>query len=180
MPGTLLIAAALLISACGGDDSGAAGGGGEGSSVQATANDSPGGTEDSRGDSGEREELKQKARDRDPKGSGGESSPAVAIRAAVSGFFTSADPAVVCEEVITTSFLKQAFGDRRGCADAQSAGSAARDVDVSAVQDRGESAEAVAVPKGGPNDGERLEVSLVLDGGGWRIDGIASNVPVGP
>jgi hypothetical protein len=114
-----------------------------------------------------------------PKNGGG-GPPAEAIEAALAGFFTSGDPAVVCEEVITKGFLKQSFGDRRGCADAQSADAAARSVDVSEVKDQGKSADAVVVPKGGPNDGERLEVGLVLEGGSWRIDRIASDVPVGP
>ena len=38
----------------------------------------------------------------------------------------------------------------------------------------------VAVPEGGPSSGEKLEISLVLDHGAWRIAAIHSNVPVGP
>ena len=171
------------ISACGGGGDGAAADAEDESSAQTSAKESTGGNEDSGRDAAKREKRdrsKQRSGEQESKGSGGADSPEASIQVAVSGFFTSADPAIVCEEVITMAFMKQAFGDRRGCADAQGAGSAARKVDVASIRERGKTADAVVVPKGGPNDGERLDVSLVLEGGSWRIDGIASDVPVGP
>jgi hypothetical protein len=35
-------------------------------------------------------------------------------------------------------------------------------------------------PSGGVYDGERITVSLVREGGEWKIDALHSNVPVGP
>jgi len=184
----LVVAAAVALSACGGggDEAPADPGGDSGAprdgdvAAEDGAKGSDRGNKESRG---EAKEGGQKsggdAGDRGSKNGGG-GPPAEAIEAALADFFTSGDPAVVCEGVITKGFLKQSFGDRRGCADAQSADAAARSVDVSEVKDQGKSADAVVVPKGGPNDGERLEVGLVLEGGSWRIDRIASDVPVGP
>lgn len=107
-------------------------------------------------------------------------SPDKAIRRAVEGFLSSTDPAVVCAETVTMGFLREGFGDRNGCLDAQTSGSAADSVEITGIDAQARSARVVAVPAGGPNDGERLKIDLVRDGPTWRIDGIRSNVPVGP
>ena len=43
----------------------------------------------------------------------------------------------------------------------------------------GETATAVAEPNGGPYDGARITVTLV-GGPSFQVDGLRSNVPVGP
>lgn len=114
-----------------------------------------------------------------PANGGSGKTPEQAIRSAIEGFLASGDPSVVCEETVTETFLREAFGDRRGCEDAQSSGSAARSVEIKKIDIDAGSAFAVAVPKGGPSGGDRLEIELV-DEGDWLIDRISSDVPVGP
>jgi hypothetical protein len=53
-------------------------------------------------------------------------------------------------------------------------------VEVSEVRIDGDAAKALAVPTGGPSDGERIRVELVRGGGVWKIDSLRSNAPVGP
>jgi hypothetical protein len=109
-----------------------------------------------------------------------EASTAELVEDAIRGFLASGDAAIVCEEVVTERFLRNSYGDRQGCVDAQGPGSAARSVRVTAVEEAEKAALAVAVPRGGPNGGENLEVELVFENGAWRIDGISSDAPVGP
>ncbi len=118
-------------------------------------------------------EARERPRDREQ-----DLSPEEAIRRAIEGFLASGDAALVCRRTVTDRFLREAYGDRRGCEDAQGAGSAARSVDIKQIDV--ESGRAVAVPKGGPSGGDRLEIELARDGGEWMIDRIASDVPVGP
>ena len=108
-----------------------------------------------------------------------EASASAPVRSAILAFLSSDDPALACDAA-TERFLAEAFGDRAGCEAAQGARSAADTVRVRSVREEGDAALAVAVPAGGPNDGERLRVELVREQGEWRIDGIRSDAPVGP
>jgi hypothetical protein len=112
----------------------------------------------------------------EPEAEGSASAP---VRSAIVAFLSSDDPALACDAA-TDRFLAAAFGDRAGCEAAQGARSAADAVRVRTVRQEEDAALAVAVPVGGPNDRERLRVELVLEEGGWLIDGIRSDAPVGP
>ena len=113
------------------------------------------------------------------KSKGGGKSPQ-SIEGAIRGFLTSSDPEVVCRKAPTDRLIEEAYGELQGCIDAQSSGSSARSVELAGAVEAGEGATVVAVPKGGPNDGERLKITLVRVGRDWRIDKIRSDVPVGP
>jgi len=95
---------------------------------------------------------------------------------AVDEFLVSPDAALVCDEVITAKFLRASYGDRAGCIAARkpatlatSAGIAPAGGDVVTAQ-----------PKGGIYDGEKLTFTTVAAGGGFAIDSVKSNAPVGP
>jgi hypothetical protein len=80
---------------------------------------------------------------------------------------------------VTQHFLSLAYGSRQGCVQAQAPGSAARSLGSYSADIHGETATAVAKPNGGPYDGARITVTLV-GGPSFQVDGLRSNVPVGP
>jgi hypothetical protein len=102
------------------------------------------------------------------------------IRGAISAVFASGDPAAACEKYATPAYVASAYGDLSGCRAAQQAGAAANGVTTTGVLVSGDSAKAVAVPSGGPSDGEKIELTLVKDGAIWKVDSARANVPVGP
>jgi hypothetical protein len=99
-------------------------------------------------------------------------------------FLTSSDSAKTCgDQYVTQHYLSAAYGGRSGCVQAQSPKSAATSVDVGLVTQASNQPRAASVkasPKGGIYDGEKLTVSLVQEGGSWKVDGLKSNAPVGP
>jgi hypothetical protein len=103
------------------------------------------------------------------------------IRSTVEKLLTSSDPDEVCAALVTEHYVDSSFGGRQGCERAAVPGSAADSVSVRSVQvESGGSAGAEAVPTGGPSDGETLTVTLVDEGGTWKVDRLRSNAPVGP
>jgi len=94
---------------------------------------------------------------------------------------TSTKPALVCRRLVTQHYLRTAYGDRQGCVQAQVPGSAAKGVRSRHGGSTGPgSATLTMVPSGGPYDGERVKVSLVLENGAWKVDALHANIPVGP
>ena len=95
----------------------------------------------------------------------------------------SESPATICDSLVTSAYVKTAYGDHEGCLAAQQPGSLAKSVDVGDVQEADASASAVAVPSGGPYHGVDVEVELVpatdLDGA-WLVDSLLADVPAGP
>jgi hypothetical protein len=87
---------------------------------------------------------------------------------------------IVCGDLVTARFLKKAYGGAQGCKAALGSGGVANSVRVEKVQPEGRFALVMAVPKGGPSNGERLAVSLVRDAGVWQVEAIHSNAKVGP
>jgi hypothetical protein len=103
-----------------------------------------------------------------------------AVRFTIDAALTSKSPQAACGTYVTSRYVNSAYGSDEGCAQAVKGGGAASDVDVSDIQVNGKSASATAVPNGGANDGEKLQVQLVNEGGPWKVDQVESNVPVGP
>ena len=95
-------------------------------------------------------------------------------------FFTSGDPDVACGEVVTENLITANYGDVKGCRQAQVPGAVAESIEVVKLEENGDSAEAVVVPKGGPNDGFEHEVKLVNVGGVWVLDSLEADIPAGP
>jgi hypothetical protein len=87
---------------------------------------------------------------------------------------TSTDPAD-CKELQTQAFMEQ-ISRESGAAAVEACEEEAEDeegadsVEVSAVEIDGESATAEAALSGGSLDGQAVEVALVKDGDGWKMD----------
>lgn len=107
-------------------------------------------------------------------------SPARQVPYSLRAVLTSADPVKACKEFVTPQFVKTTYGNRQGCVQAQVPASAADSVAVSKVVVHGRSATAVAVPSGGPSDGERISAHLLVEGSVWKVNTLRSNAPVGP
>ena len=104
-----------------------------------------------------------------------------AIASTLEGVLTGVDPALVCGELVTQSYLRDAYGGAAGCRAAQADLKPAEKVKLSRVVVLPDSvAQAQAEPAGGLYDGDTLRAELVLDGGVWKLDSLRSNVPVGP
>ena len=102
------------------------------------------------------------------------------IRAVFTG---SEDPELICDELVTERFIRQAYGAREGCIAGQRPGALARSVDIEEVNGSGVSASAVAIPTGGPYNGVEVEVEMVSDparDGAWQVDSLLADVPAGP
>ena len=97
---------------------------------------------------------------------------------AVKEALTARDP-LVCV-LYTPSLLKESFGGKPGCRSAVRSGGRADSVEIVSSHAEGHHAVVVAVPHGGPSSAEKLRFLLALTRGGWRLDAIHSNTPVGP
>jgi hypothetical protein len=158
-------ALALGSAACGGEE--------EGPTVPATAPMAPEGVDrESRDKSGE--VAGRPAAESLPPPTRGQ------VRAVIEAFVTSTDPAVACDAVVTEQLLERAFGDRRGCREALAPQAVADRVEVRAVRIVNGSATAIAIPRGGVNDGVEVEVELVEDNGALAIDRFEADVAPGP
>ena len=92
-------------------------------------------------------------------------------------------PEAICDQLVTAAYVRTAYGDRQGCVAAQRPGTLAKSVQVSQIEESGETATAVAVPSGGPYSGVDVDVKLAADpdvDGAWRVDSLQANVPAGP
>ncbi|MGH2987071.1 MAG: hypothetical protein ACRDLO_10345 [Solirubrobacterales bacterium] len=95
-------------------------------------------------------------------------------------FTGSSDAALICDALVTARYVRSAYGGREGCIAAQKPGALADSVEITEIEEAGDSASAVAIPAGGPYDGVEVEVELVREGGGWRVDSLLADVPAGP
>ena len=102
------------------------------------------------------------------------------VRTSIEEVMASGDPAKACGEYVTPEFVERAYGDREACVRAQGPGSSARAVAVKKIAIAGEEATAIAVPDGGPSDGDTITASLILTGQVWKVDKLESDAPVGP
>jgi hypothetical protein len=113
---------------------------------------------------------------------GGQSSlpPEAQVDLAIKAVLASGVPGLACDRHATERYVESSFGGRSGCVRSTVPASAASSVEVTAIRTDGDAARAVAVPTGGPSDGERIRVELVREGGVWKVDSLRSNAPVGP
>ncbi len=101
-------------------------------------------------------------------------SPTQIVRVAL----TSAEPAVCT--LYTPALLDKSFGGVQGCRASVRSGGRADSVEIVKSSTKGHRALVVAVPHGGPSSAQKLQMTLVREGGDWRLQSIKSNVPVGP
>lgn len=102
------------------------------------------------------------------------------IEAAIEAFLVSPDSSEVCEQLVTTNLLRNAYGDLRGCLDGRGAPTLASSVAIGELEISAEQAAATAVPKGGVYAGSDVDFTVVLEGESWRIDSVRADIPVGP
>ena len=103
-------------------------------------------------------------------------SPSQTAAAAVEAFLVSSDAELVCDVVITPRFLRASYGDRAGCIAARKPATLAASAGIAP----GGNAVITAEPNGGIYDGEKLTFTTVPVAGGFAIDSVKSNAPVGP
>lgn len=163
----MAVLAALTLAACGGDDEEAAPAGDEQPAASAPAEPMPVEPDGGTGAGAE-----------DP--TGPPPLKPAQLTDIVGRFLTSGDPELVCDELVTDRLLREAYGDRSGCAAAQVPGSVADRVRFDEIEIGERSATAIATPRGGVSDGIELDVGLVATEDGWRIDSLDADVPVGP
>jgi hypothetical protein len=113
-------------------------------------------------------------------GASGSGSAGTTPEDALEAFFTSGAPAVACGEVVTPELIADAYGDEQGCRAAQVPGATPKSIEITELEESGDAAEAVVVPKGGPNDGFDHEVTLVREGDAWLVDSLEADIPAGP
>ncbi len=93
---------------------------------------------------------------------------------------SSAEPAVVCDELVTAEYVRVAYGAREGCLAAQKPGALADSVSGGVGTREGDTATVTVVPRGGPYDDVEVRAELVRDADGWRLDSLLADVPAGP
>jgi hypothetical protein len=103
-----------------------------------------------------------------------------AVREALEGALVSDDPKLACDRFVTDAYLQDNYGDRAACEQSLAPGSRAKSVKVSKIEVERNAATAIAVPSGGPTSGDRLDATLIRQGGGWKVDSLRSDAPVGP
>lgn len=95
----------------------------------------------------------------------------------------SETPQVICDRLVTPTYVATAYGDRAGCIAAQRPGALADSVALEKVAESDPTASAVAVPDGGPYHGIAVDVELVAASdleGAWLVDSLLAEVPAGP
>jgi hypothetical protein len=104
------------------------------------------------------------------------------IEAAVIAVLAGKDPRRVCTSTLSERFLREAYGGLQGCLNGRDPASLARPggTRVEPVRIDAGRAEVVAHPAGGTYGGERLEAVVVRSAGGWRVDELRADIPVGP
>ncbi len=107
-------------------------------------------------------------------------SPGADPESAIVAYFTSGDPDLVCRELATENLVTTAYGDEKGCRQAQVPAATADAVVIRGTGTSTNRTEAHVVPEGGPNDGFEHEVVLVKTGETWQIDSIEADIPAGP
>jgi hypothetical protein len=81
---------------------------------------------------------------------------------------------------VTQQYLEMAYGGEQGCIQAQTPGAAADFLHSYKFEAGRNKAVATVRPGGGLYDGDKITVSLVREGGSWKVDELKSNAPVGP
>lgn len=170
---SIVIAALALLSGCGGED--------ETSSSTTTASTSAAATGPTGAEEAQPDAPPETAGGGDGAG-GGEaaSGPGGDPESALEAFFTSGDPDLVCAELATAKLLASAYGDERGCRQAQVPAAIPKAIEIEELDSSGDMAEAIVVPEGGPNDGFEHEVVLVREGDSWLVDSLEADIPAGP
>jgi len=110
-------------------------------------------------------------------GSGAGAASAVIAAAAV--LTREGTPEQACGSFVTDAFIRTSYGGEENCIAARRDEALARSISVGPGDDK-DSTRIVVVPKGGPYDGVRVEVDLLEEDRGFRVDRLVADVPAGP
>ena len=106
------------------------------------------------------------------------------IRDVVIAVLASGDPKRACApDYVTDSYISAAYGDKKGCEQAQTKASAANALPIQSIEIvklEPPTAAAKVAPRGGQYDGDRLTITLIKEDDVWKVDSLTSNAPVGP
>jgi hypothetical protein len=107
--------------------------------------------------------------------------PAASPEDAVSAVLTGeGSPRQACDEFVTTAFLQISYGGRQNCIAARTPNALANSVEVKSSEATATGVHLVVVPEGGPYDGAKVEVEVIADGDGYRVDSLQAHIPAGP
>jgi len=84
-----------------------------------------------------------------------------------------------CEQFVTPEFIQTAYGGKQNCIASRTADALAQGLSLGPAIERN-ATEIVVIPQGGPYDGVEVEVGLVREGDGFRVDSLVADVPAGP
>lgn len=101
------------------------------------------------------------------------------IVAAAAVLTTHATPEQACGSYVTKNFIETAYGGKENCLAARQDQPLAKRIAVDQSSEQTES-KLVVIPDGGPYDGAKVEVDIVVDGASYRVDGLTAHVPAGP
>ena len=88
-------------------------------------------------------------------------------------------PEQACGSYVTEGFIQDSYGGEENCIAARNGVALADTIEIDA--DGGDSTtHLVVVPTGGPYDGAKVEVDLVREDDGYRVDALDAHVPAGP
>ena len=102
-----------------------------------------------------------------------------ALIAAAAVLTRAGSPEQACGSFVTESFILSSYGGEQNCVAARRPEALARAIVFGPGADEA-STNLVVVPKGGPYDGAKVEVGLVEDDDGFRVDRLTANIPAGP
>lgn len=100
----------------------------------------------------------------------------VAAEAVLTGAGT---PEQACASYVTEGFIRNSYGGEENCIAARRGRALAESISPAPGSEE-DSTDIVVVPDGGPYDGAKVEVGLVAEEGGFRVDRLDAHVPAGP
>lgn len=101
-----------------------------------------------------------------------------AITAAEAVLTSAGTPDQACGSYVTANFIVTAYGGEQNCIGAREGQALASAITVRSGDES--STQLVVVPDGGPYGDSRVEVDLVEEEGGFRVDALEAHVPAGP
>jgi hypothetical protein len=111
-------------------------------------------------------------------GCGGTTDERPKVAAALQTALTGNDPGVLCTHALSAGLVARVYGDRERCLAVERAAAAAARQPGSAVVSHitvdGDRARALVVMRGGDQAGARGTLSVVRQGGDWRLDDLST------
>jgi hypothetical protein len=176
-----LVALALTLAACGEEGESTTTGPGENAGTQ-PPDSAPGdggtvagGDQGEAGEAASGDDATEQAEPQPGTGIGA----ANALIAAAAVLTRAGTPEQACGSFVTESFIRSSYGGEQNCVAARRPEALARSIVLGPGDDES-STNLIVVPKGGPYDGAKVDVALVEDDDGFRVDRLTADIPAGP